>query len=232
MTHTWPHWAWLLGALLLFAIALLSSGYSVYLQRRGLTRREEELQAQIDNKAAEIQRLAKGHEGEIAHKDSFVADASKEALALKKQVQEKDAQMAALAPFTLSPLQRQAFECAQRLREWIAAVGPLATPPLIAGESEEGRERRTQSARAAYRARLRFQYESEYRDEVRAIYRRFAIEDIRDLWIEQLLERVEHNEQALNIADGLEALAIRQFSPTASRLLERQLRPLNEAIEL
>jgi len=231
----------------LSGVALLAlNAYSIYRNLRDASRAKAK-DAEIVALRSEHKSLLDGRdrqqEHDLAQAQAFAKSANDDARDLRKIVEEKDKQIRALneqlaaqqtanVPFTLSPLQREAFQCAQKLREWISAVCPLATPPLIAGESDEERERRIQSARAAYRARLKFEYESGYRDKVQAIYRKFAIENIRDLWIEQFLERIEHNEQALNIADGLEALAIRQFAPTASRLIERQLRPLNETIEL
>jgi hypothetical protein len=134
--------------------------------------------------------------------------------------------------FNLSPLQEEAFECAKKLRQWISEIGTLATPPLIAGESDEERARRTERARAAYRSRLRFGYESEFKGEVLTVYGKFAEENIRDLWVENLMQRVEHEEQIINIANSLEALAIRQFAPTASELIMNRLKPLKDKIEL
>src|SRR5664280_2236884 len=171
MSATWPHWAWLACGLLLFGISLWSSVRSWRLQRQGAREKEKELEGQVQNKQAEIEHLTESHAAEIGNKDSFVRDASKEALELRRKVAHD-------APFTLSLLQQEAFQCAQELRAWIASIVSLATPPLIAGESEEQREQRIESARAAYRRRLRFQYESEYRNKVKAIYGKFAMQNI------------------------------------------------------
>ena len=132
----------------------------------------------------------------------------------------------------LSPLQVEAFECAKKLRDWIATITSLATPPLIAGEADEERERRIQKARADYRVRLKFEYEHSYRETVQSIYRRFAIQNIRDLWFETMMGGVGHEETVLNMANSLEALAIRQFAPEASKLIMNRLNPLIQTVQI
>ena len=242
MTPTWLHWVWLAVGLLLFAIGIGLSSFSFFVYRR----RAEGLATETKSTIASVRRECEDEirRSELLHKDQEYkwnefytayhkrrAELEADVSALQDKLAARDTADAEKVSFTLSALQQDAFRCAQKLREWIAAVGPLATPPAIAGESDEERERRTTSALAAYRARLRFQYESEYKATVQVIYSKFAIENNRDLWIEQFLERVECNQQVLNIADGLEALAIRQFAPTASSLIERKLFPVKEVSE-
>jgi hypothetical protein len=79
---------------------------------------------------------------------------------------------------------------------------------------------------------LKFEYESDYREKVQAIYRQFAKENVRDLWVETAIGGIGHEETALNLANSLEALAIRQFSPNASELIMNRLNPLIRTVEL
>lgn len=232
MTPGWPHWAWLALGLSLFAISIGLSTASFLESRRHAKQFSSDKDGLKHERDSLLAARDRQHDADIGKKDDYVTSVSNDLRALKQQLTECERQRAADAPFTLSPLQRDAFLYARRLRDWIAAITSLFTPPLIAGENEEAQQRRFDTAHAAYRARVRFEYERDHRDNVQKIYRQFAAENIRDLWIEQFRERVEHNEQVLNMANGLEALAIRQFAPTASQLLQRQLRPLIEGIEL
>lgn len=248
--------------LFIFVASCGLSGWAVYRNLKD-AHRAKDLEAQIatvrDDHKGEIERLNRGHNAAIAHKDSFVLDASAEARKAKNDLVQQATQhqselddlrqgwelrtgelqkhhyekLAALeSAIRLSPLQVEAFQCAKKLRDWIASITPLFTPPLIAGEREEEWKVRVERTHAAYRARVQFEYERDHRDAVTNIYREFAAENIRDLYMEQWLERVQHNEQVLNMADSLETLAIRQFAPAAAQLLQRQLRPLIETIEL
>ena len=238
MTPTSAHWIWLVCGLLLFTVSIGLSSFSFFGYRRRIKQLEAEKESTKTSlnahHAETLKRMETTHKAEEYRWGEAYKDYRKQIADLREQLVMATEQLAAEQAkprFALSVLQLEAFRCAKKLRDWIAAVGSLATPPVIAGESNEERERRIESARAAYRTRLRFQYESEYRATAQVIYSKFAIENIRDLWIEQFLERVECNQQVLNIADGLEALAIRQFAPSASRLIETKLRPANETSE-
>ncbi len=215
-----------------------------------------------DEHKAELDRVNRSCEVKVNHAETVASSAHADARTLTNELAAKDSEFAirlhekelewsqqisrlnteiselretsdaARPPFALSPLQEEAFECAKKLRDWVATVGPLATPSLIAGESDEERARRTESTRAAYRARLKFEYESDYRDRVQAVYRKFAIENYRDLWFETVMGGIGHEETALNMANSLEALAIRQFAPKASELIINRLNPLIKTVQL
>src|ERR1039458_3836759 len=54
----------------------------------------------------------------------------------------------------LTPLQKEAFQFADDLRQWRAGVGTMETPPLVAGESSSDYLRRTRPQRDAYLHKL------------------------------------------------------------------------------
>ena len=204
-------------------------------------------ETEIATVRAECKSLLEGRDrqdnNELNQAQAFAKSANDEARDLKRQLEERDEQIRTLnqqlgtrpvneSAFPLSPLQKEAFDCATKLRQWIAEIGPLATPPLIAGESDEERVRRTEAARKAYRSRLRFGYARIFRNEVMTIYQKFAEENLRDLWLESVMSGIGYEEHVLNAADSLEALAVRQFAPRASELIMNRLNPLITTVQV